>query len=54
VIGVAPIDAVLGKTVVIWWFPDWQGVAWFRWQEPLDQTYTWSLVLGWLELRRLR
>jgi hypothetical protein len=54
VIRVAPRDAVVGKTVLIWWFPDWQGVAVVRWQAPLDKTYRWSLVLGWLELRRLR
>jgi len=53
VIRVSPRDVGIGKTVVIWWFPDWQGVSWFRWDAPLSNTYRWSLVLGFLELRRL-
>lgn len=52
-IRVSPSEAVIGKTILIWWFPDWQGITAVRWQPPYDKTYRWSLVLGFLELRRL-
>jgi hypothetical protein len=45
---------MVGPVLVVWWFPQWHGLGWHRWEAPLDQTYVWSLLLGWLELRRLR
>jgi len=45
---------VLGSTLLVWWWPDWHGFRFHRWEGPLGNTYRWSLLLGWLELRRLR
>lgn len=43
----------VGWLLVLWW-PEWQGLGLHRWDGALARTYHWSLLLGWLELRRLR
>jgi len=45
---------IIGGIVLVWWWGEWQGFGFHRWEPPLDKTYVWSLLLGWLELRRLR
>jgi hypothetical protein len=45
---------MIGQTLILWWFPEWQGLGVHRWDGPLGQTYKWSLLLGWCELRRVR
>jgi hypothetical protein len=45
---------VIGRTLILWWGRHWQGVGLHRWDGPLARTYIWSLLLGIVELRRLR
>lgn len=40
------------RSLVLLWWSDWQGVGLYRWTD--SRTYDWSLLLGWVELRRLR
>lgn len=35
----------------IWW-PEWRGIKFARFERGLARIYQWSLVLGWLEIRR--
>jgi hypothetical protein len=44
---------MLGRLLLLWW-PKWQGIGFHRWAEPLSRTYAWSVLLGWLEVRRVR
>jgi hypothetical protein len=45
---------MIGKTVLVWWWEEWQGLGFHRWTGPIANTYAWSILLGFLELRRLR
>jgi hypothetical protein len=36
---------------VLFW-KQWRGVKRVPWPAPLDRIYSWSLFLGWIEVRR--
>ncbi len=36
---------------IVWW-PEWRGFAFSRFERGLAKIYSWSLVLGFVELRR--
>lgn len=36
----------------VWWFPRWSRPRLHRWEGDLRKIYRYSLILGWLEIRR--
>lgn len=36
----------------VWWFPDWKGFGFYRYERGMARIYRWSLVLGFVEVRR--
>jgi hypothetical protein len=43
------------RTQFVWWFPEWCGLGFSRWEgHPLQWLYRWSILCGFFELRRWR
>jgi hypothetical protein len=43
------------RTQFVWWFPEWCGVGFSRWEgHTLEWMYRWSILLGFCEVRRWR
>ena len=36
----------------VWWWPEWRGVRFRRFEESWALIYRWSVTLGFVELRR--
>ena len=36
----------------VWWWPEWKGVGFYRWEGDWALIYRWSIRLGFVELRR--
>lgn len=34
------------------WFPYWKGIRFFRWEDSMRFVYEWSIVLGFIEIRK--
>lgn len=41
-------------TQVVWWFPEWRGLGFHRWDGGANCMFRWSILLGFVELRRWR
>jgi hypothetical protein len=41
-----------GRYQLVWWWPEWNGVGFFRFTGSWKMIYIWSLQLGYLEVRR--
>ena len=37
---------------VVWWWPEWKGLRLYRWEGNWALIYRWSLLLGFVEVRR--
>lgn len=42
------------RTQVVWWYPKWQGIRFFRWGGAANCLFRWSLNIGFVEFRRWR
>jgi hypothetical protein len=40
------------KIQIVNWFPEWKGLALGRWKGSMRFIYDWSLVLGFIEIRK--
>lgn len=37
---------------IVNWFPYWHGIKFAHWQNDMRHIYDWSLILGFIEIRK--